>query len=173
VDPRARRGAVILFATAAGVFVLDRLTKAWAERALSDHPIDLIKGVLTLRFTSNSGGAFSLGQSAPWFFAAATLAVSALIVITAFRARSVLASVALGLVLGGALGNLADRVIRGPGLRGHVVDFIDVHVWPVFNAADSAIVIGAVLLACSSFRDDHAGAQPEESDPDEVIGDGA
>jgi signal peptidase II len=163
VNPRARRGAVILFGTAAGAFLLDRVTKLWAERVLADHPIDVITGVLTLRFTTNSGGAFSLGQSAPWFFAAASVAVSALIVITAFRARSALASVALGLVLGGALGNLFDRVIRGPDLRGHVVDFIDLHVWPVFNVADSAIVIGAILLAWSSFRDDHARIRGDEA----------
>jgi len=168
VDARARRGGLILFGTAAGVFLLDRTTKLWAEHVLADHPVDLIRGVLTLRFTSNSGGAFSIGQSAPWFFAAATLVVSALIVLTAFRARSTLASVALGLVLGGALGNLADRALRGPGLRGHVVDFIDLHVWPVFNAADSAIVIGAVLLAWSSLRDDHAS-----STEDGAVQDGA
>ena len=149
---------MILFGTAAGVVVLDRLTKIWAEHALADHPIDVIGGVLTLRFTTNSGGAFSLGQSAPWFFAAATLVVSALIAMTAFHRRSVLASVALGLILGGAVGNLADRVLRGPGLRGHVVDFIDLHVWPVFNAADSAVVIGAILLAVSSFRDGREAA---------------
>jgi signal peptidase II len=154
VDRRARRGASIVFGAAAGVFVVDRVTKLWAEHALEDHPIDLIRGVLTLRLTTNSGGAFSLGQSAPWFFAAASLAVCALIVVTAFRARSVLASVALGLILGGALGNLADRALRGPDLRGHVVDFIDLHVWPVFNAADSAVVVGAILLALSSFRDE-------------------
>jgi signal peptidase II len=164
VDP-GRRGATILFATAAAVFLLDRLTKLWAERALADRPIDVIGGVLTLRFTTNSGGAFSLGQSAPWFFAAATLVVSALIVVTAFHRRSVLSSIALGLILGGALGNLADRVLRGPGLRGHVVDFIDLHVWPVFNAADSAVVIGAILLAVSSFRDGReAGADPAAGD---------
>jgi signal peptidase II len=160
VDPR-RRGAIVLFGTAAAVFLLDRVTKLWAERTLADHPIDVIGGVLTLRFTTNSGGAFSLGRSAPWFFAAATLVVSALIVLTAFHRRSVLSSVALGLILGGALGNLADRALRGPGLRGQVVDFIDFHVWPVFNAADSAVVIGAILLAVSSFRDGREGV----SDP--------
>ncbi|HTG46531.1 MAG TPA: signal peptidase II, partial [Actinomycetota bacterium] len=69
------------------------------------------------------------------------------------RRRSVLTSVALGLILGGALGNLTDRAVRGPGLSGHVVDFIDVHIWPVFNLADSAIVIGAVLLALASLLD--------------------
>jgi signal peptidase II len=158
VDPRAKRGAAILFGTAGGVFLVDRLSKVWAEHALADRPIDLLGGVLTLRFTTNSGGAFSLGQSAPWFFAGATLVVSALIVFTAFHERSILASIGLGLVLGGALGNLADRVLRGPGLRGHVVDFIDLHRWPVFNAADSAVVIGALLLAWSSFRDDRAEA---------------
>ena len=167
MDP-GRRGALILFATASGVFVLDRVTKLWAERTLADRPIDVIGGVLTLRFTTNSGGAFSLGQSAPWFFAAATLVVSCVIVVTAFHRRSLLASVALGLILGGALGNLADRVIRGPGLRGHVVDFIDLHVWPVFNAADSAVVIGAILLALASFLDGRSAGHA-----DEAIEDGA
>jgi signal peptidase II len=159
VNPRASRGALVVFGTAAAVLLLDRVTKLWAEHVLATHPIDVVAGVLTLRFTTNSGGAFSLGQSAPWFFAAATLVVSALIVATAFRARSALSGVALGLVLGGALGNLADRVIRGPGLTGRVVDFIDLHVWPVFNVADSAIVIGALLLAWSSFREDRQVAR--------------
>ena len=158
MDPR-RRGATILFVTAACVFAVDRLTKLWAEQALADRPIDLIRGVLTLRLTTNSGGAFSLGQSAPWFFGVATLIVSGLIVLTAFHRRSVLSSVALGLILGGALGNLADRVLRGPGFRGHVVDFIDFHVWPVFNAADSAVVIGAILLAASTFFEGHEDAE--------------
>jgi signal peptidase II len=167
VDP-GRRGALVLFATASGVFLLDRLTKIWAEHALADRPIDVIHGVLTLRFTTNSGGAFSLGQSAPWFFAVATVVVSGVIAATAFHRRSVLASVALGLILGGALGNLADRVLRGPGLRGHVVDFIDLHVWPVFNAADSAVVVGAILLALASFLD---GRPPGRAD--EALEDGA
>ena len=158
MDP-GRRGATILFATAACVFAVDRLTKIWAEHTLADRPIDLIRGVLTLRLTTNSGGAFSLGQSAPWFFAAATIVVSALIVLTSFHRRSVWSSVALGLILGGAVGNLADRVLRGPGLGGHVVDFIDFHVWPVFNVADSAVVIGAILLAASTFRDGREDAE--------------
>ena len=170
MDARARRGALIVFGTAGGVFLADRFTKVWAEHSLAQHPIDVISGVLTLRFTTNSGGAFSLGQSAPWFFAGATLIVSALIVLTAFRVRSTLASIALGLILGGALGNLADRALRGPGLRGHVVDFIDLHWWPVFNLADSAVVIGAVLMAVSSFRLDRDHATLHD---DEALGDDA
>jgi lipoprotein signal peptidase len=66
VDRVRRRGAAILFGTAAVVLTLDRLTKLWAERTLADAPIEVIRGVLTLRYTTNSGGAFSLGESAPW-----------------------------------------------------------------------------------------------------------
>jgi signal peptidase II len=159
VDRVGRRGAAILFGTAAVAYLLDRLSKLWAERALQDRPVDLIRGVLSLRFTTNSGGAFSLGQSAPWLFAAFTIGVSILIVATAFRRRSVLAALALGLVLGGALGNLTDRAVRAPGLRGRVVDFIDLHVWPIFNVADAAIVVGALLLAVSALRSERAGAE--------------
>jgi signal peptidase II len=64
--------------------------------------------------------------------------------------------VAVGLILGGALGNLTDRATRGPGFGGRVVDFIDVHVWPIFNVADTAIVVGALLLAAGSFLDGRA-----------------
>jgi signal peptidase II len=159
VDRVRRRGAAILFGTAAIVLVLDRATKLWAERSLVDAPIEVVRGVLDLRFTTNSGGAFSLGESAPWLFAGATIAVSTVIVTTAFRHRDPLMAVALGLVLGGALGNLADRALRGPGLRGRVIDFVDLHVWPVFNVADTAIVVGALLLAWCSFRAGRAGAE--------------
>jgi signal peptidase II len=151
VDRVVRRGAAILFGTAAAVCLADRLSKVWAERVLQDHPIDLIRGVLTLRFTTNSGGAFSLGQSAPWLFATFTIGVSILIAATAFRRRKAMVSIALGLVLGGALGNLTDRAVRAPGLRGRVIDFVDFHVWPIFNVADAAIVVGAILLAWSTF----------------------
>jgi signal peptidase II len=161
-----RRGAALLLASAATVFLLDRLSKAWAEAALARDPFDLIPGVLTLRFTTNSGGAFSLGQSAPWFFATATILVSAVIVATAFRHRSATSAIALGLVLGGALGNLADRLLRGPGVSGRVVDFIDLHVWPVFNLADTAIVVGALLFIWSTFRE-------PAREPNEAPGDGS
>lgn len=154
MEATRRRAAVALFATAGVVYLLDRLTKVWAERALVDGPIDLIPGALTLRFTTNSGGAFSIGQSAPWFFATVTIVVSTIIVVTAFRHTSVLTGVGLGLILGGALGNLTDRAIRGSGLRGRVIDFVDPHIWPIFNVADAAIVIGALLLVLGAFRAD-------------------
>jgi signal peptidase II len=155
VTPNAKRGAAVLFLTAGAAYGIDRVTKAWVEGSLQGRPpIHVIDGVLDLRFTTNSGGAFSIGQSASWLFAAATIAVSIAIVATAFRHTSLLTAAALGLVLGGALGNLTDRVVRGSwfSFNGRVIDFIDFHVWPVFNAADSAIVIGAILLAFTAFR---------------------
>ena len=153
MDPRAQRGAIWLFSTAGVVYIADRLTKLWAESRLADGAIEVIPGVFTLRFATNPGGAFSILPSIPWFFAAATILVSVLIVVTAFHRRSLLQAVALGMILGGALGNLTDRAVRGPGLSGEVVDFLDPHIWPVFNLADSGIVVGALLLAWSSFRD--------------------
>ncbi len=123
------------------------------------------------------GGAFSILGTVPWFFAVASIAVSLLIIALSFRHRPVLQSIALGLILGGALGNLSDRALRGPGLSGEVVDFVDVHLgttlsWPVFNVADSAIVVGAILLALSSAlqarRSDRGepgvASSPEEAD---------
>ena len=162
MDAARRRGGLIVFGTALVVIVIDRLSKAWAERALAEHPRDLIDGVLTLRFATNSGGAFSMGDRAPLFFAAAAIAVSAAICVTAFRARGTWHAVALGLILGGALGNLLDRILRGPRLTGRVVDFVDVHVWPVFNAADAAVVCGAILLAVLALRESRSAPAPTD-----------
>ena len=160
MDRARRRGATLLFLVAGAVYVMDRVTKLWAERRLVDAPIEVIDGVLTLRFTTNSGGAFSIGGSTPWIFVTASIVVIGIIVATSFRHRSLLSAAAVGLILGGALGNLTDRAIRGDGFRGRVVDFIDVHVWPIFNLADTAIVVGAVLLALGSFFDGrHVGAE--------------
>ncbi len=152
---RRRAGpAITLYAVAAFAYALDRLTKLWAERRLAGRPpVVLIPHVLQLDYTTNSGGAFSILTNVPWLFFAASLAVCAAIVVTSPRVRSLSAAIALGLILGGGLGNLTDRVLRGPGVDGRVVDFIDLHVWPVFNLADSAIVVGVVLLAATmAFR---------------------
>ncbi|MGZ5213062.1 MAG: signal peptidase II [Actinomycetota bacterium] len=150
-----RSVAGALFAVAGVVWVLDRLSKLWVEHTLAGRPpITLIPGVLDLRFTTNPGGAFSLGQRSPWIFVGASILVSVAIVATAFRHTNVATSLALGLILGGAVGNLTDRIVRGPGFSGHVVDFVDFQVWPVFNLADAAIVVGAVVLAISSFAAD-------------------
>ena len=163
MDTPRSRAAQTLFVTAFVTYGLDRVTKILAERSLPGDPIDLIPGALTLRYTTNSGGAFSIGQSAPWFFVGVSAVVAIVILATAFRHTSRRVGVSLGLVLGGALGNLTDRAIRAPGLRGQVVDFIDLHVWPVFNLADSAIVVGAFLLAWVGFRERREDAEPTQA----------
>ena len=91
-----------------------------------------------------------------------------MIVATAFRHRDpVVAAVALGLILGGALGNLTDRALRGPGLSGRVIDFIDLHIWPVFNVADAAIVIGA--RSCWRGRRYRSGNRNAAADTGETV----
>ena len=154
MDAVRRRAAICLFAAAMLVWILDRLTKRWAQGSLPGHPVDVIKGVLTFRYATNSGGAFSLGSSAPWVFAGATLIICGVIVATSLRHTHALPAIAVGLVLGGGVGNLTDRLLRGPHLTGRVVDFVDLHIWPIFNVADAAIVAGAVLLALSTWRRD-------------------
>lgn len=170
MDRPARRGATLVFTTAAVLLLLDRLSKAWAERSLTDAPIDLIEGVLTLRFTTNTGGAFSVLPDAPWFFAAASVFACVLIAVIAFRPRPGSHAVALGLILAGALGNLLDRALRAPGMRGDVVDFIDLHVWPVFNVADAAIVVGALMLALGAFRSGRDDGSAEATPGDREAG---
>ena len=129
------------------IVAVDQLTKSWAVAALADGPKHVIGDFLVLDLSRNSGSAFSRFQGYT-----PVLAVLA-IVIAFFVARAVrdatdrFTLVGLVLVLGGALGNLADRFARSPGfLRGHVVDFVAVGWWPVFNVADSCITIGAIFL---------------------------
>lgn len=161
---RARSITLALYATTAVVYAIDRVTKIWAEAALAGRPpIEIVPGVLSFNYTTNSGGAFGLGRSAPWLFAGATVLVSVVIVVVSFRLDRRPLAVALGLILGGALGNLTDRILNGPGLTGHVTDFIDFQVWPVFNLADGAIVTGAVLLALSSARREEPEGTAEEA----------
>jgi len=148
----AGRRALTLYGIAAAVLALDRVTKVLAERNLQDGPVELIPGVLDLRYTTNPGGAFGLFGGIPWLFVAVSAVVVVAIVLASRRLPATASAVGLGLVLGGAIGNLIDRAIRGPGFTGEVVDFIDLHVWPIFNLADSAIVIGAAVLLLSGLR---------------------
>lgn len=161
---RARSITLALYAAAAVAYVLDRVTKLWVEAALAGRaPIEIVPGVLSFNYTTNSGGAFGLGRSAPWVFAGATVLVSVVIVFVSFRLDRRPLALALGLILGGALGNLTDRILNGPGLSGSVIDFIDLQVWPVFNLADASIVVGAILLAMSSARREEPEGMAEEA----------
>jgi signal peptidase II len=140
-------------ATAALVFAVDLATKVLVVATKSDRaPIRLLGGTLLLREARNSGAAFSFAQGATVAFTAVAVGVVVVILRTARRLRSLPWALVLGLLLGGASGNLADRLFRTPGpLRGAVVDWIDFRVWPVFNVADSAIVVGGILAVLLSF----------------------
>lgn len=156
---RHARLAALLYGVAAIAYLLDRFTKSWAESSLATRPpIEIIPGVFHLSYTTNSGGAFGIGESAPLLFAGASAVVIGFIVWASFRLARPLTAIGLGLVLGGAVGNLTDRLIRGPGLSGRVIDFLDFRIWPVFNLADAAIVIGAALLAWASLRREEESA---------------
>lgn len=137
---------------AAAIVVVDQLTKAWALGALADGPIG-IAGPLRLLLTRNTAGAFGLGGAAVPFLAVAALGLVVYMASTGAIARSPVLATAVGLVLGGAIGNLVDRLLRAPGLlRGAVVDFVDLQFWPVFNLADVAITCGCVLLVWAGWR---------------------
>jgi signal peptidase II len=135
---------------------VDQLTKVWAVAGLDDGPVSVL-GPVRLALTRNKAGAFGLGGAfVPLLAVGATVLVVVLIV-RGDLVRRPLMAVAAGLVLGGAFGNLADRVFRAPGLlRGAVVDFVDLRWWPVFNLADSAITCGCLLLLWSGWRTSEA-----------------
>jgi signal peptidase II len=141
------------------VLVADLVSKIVVVATIAPgEDIRLLGGLLYLTQLRNPGAAFSFAEGATVVFSLIAVAVAVVIVRTARRLFSTGWAVALGLVLGGALGNLVDRVFRAPGfLRGGVVDFLSVfapdgRVWPVFNVADSAIVCGGILGALLALR---------------------
>ena len=144
---QSRTRPVLATSIVVGVVALDLLTKVWAVRDLAGGPVDLIGDDIGFRLARNSGGAFSLFQGFTPLLAVVAGVVAYFLVRTVRRTADTLLVVALSLVLGGALGNLIDRVFRSPGfLRGAVVDFVHVGSFPTFNVADASITIGAVLV---------------------------
>jgi signal peptidase II len=139
---------------AAVTVAVDQLTKWLALRTLEDGPIELV-WTLRLRLTFNTGAAFSFGAGWGGLIAMLAIAVVAAMVWFGRSVASPAGAVALGLVLGGATGNLLDRIFRAEDglLSGAVVDFIDLQWWPVFNVADIAVVCGAILLLLTSLRE--------------------
>jgi signal peptidase II len=145
---------LILVAVAATVYLLDVISKIIVASRLAGHtPVTVIPKVLDLQLTRNPGAAFGMATGATVLFSLVAVGVVVVIVRSARRLGSTAWAVVLGLLLGGALGNLTDRLVRAPGpLRGAVVDWIHLHHWPIFNLADSAIVIGVVLALVVSSR---------------------
>ncbi|NNG18586.1 signal peptidase II [Naumannella sp. ID2617S] len=149
-EPVSRRSVRILFtAVALGGLTLDVLTKVLAVRTLQPgEPVPLLGQVLQLYLIRNPGAAFSIGEGFTWIFTClAVLVLAGLLrfVVPAVRHRGW--AVGLGLVVAGITGNLIDRLVRPPGFaRGHVVDFLMLPYWPVFNVADMCVVGGAILV---------------------------
>jgi len=132
--------------------VVDQLTKAWAINNLSGGPIVIIEDVFRLRLTFNTGASFSLFSNGGVIIAVIAIGVIGLIMYMLGDASRRIEAIALGLVLGGSLGNLIDRIFRGAGvLDGAVVDWIDVQFFAVFNAADVFINVGVGLLLFAAF----------------------
>ncbi|KRE61522.1 hypothetical protein ASG78_09140 [Nostocoides sp. Soil756] len=169
--PRAaRRGLRTRLALVAlVVLVLDQATKAWALAALTPgEPVDLIGSAIRLNLIRNAGAAFSLGDGSTWVLTLVSLAILVGVVIGARRVANTPWALSLGLLLGGAVGNLVDRFAREPGPgRGHVVDFIDYFGFFIGNVADIAIVVAAGVIMVLAQRGISVGApvhHPEHAD---------
>jgi signal peptidase II len=148
---------VLATAIVLGIVAADQLSKLWAVRELADAPVSIIGSDVSFELTRNTGSAFSLFQAFTPLLALIAIGVAVLLVREVRRSRDPLMIVGLSLVLGGALGNLADRLFRSPGfLKGAVVDFVHVGRFPTFNVADSAITIGAALIVIWAVRADLA-----------------
>ncbi|MBC6462319.1 signal peptidase II [Actinomadura sp. HBU206391] len=150
----APRRVGVLVSVAVLALVLDVVSKIIVVARLAGRePIELFGGLLTLRVTRNSGAAFSIATGLTVVLTLIAIGVVIAILRTARRLRSLPWAVSLGLLLGGATGNLVDRLLRSPApLKGHVVDWIELPNWPVFNLADSAIVCGGVLAVLLASR---------------------
>jgi signal peptidase II len=144
----------VLIAVAVFVLAADVISKAVIVARMPGHPpIRLIGSFLEITYTRNGGAAFSIGTSMTIVFTAIALGVIIYIVRAARNLRSIGWAIALGLLLGGATGNLLDRIFRAPGpFEGHVVDWIQLPHWPVFNLADSSIVCAGVLVVLLALR---------------------
>lgn len=136
------------------VWFLDLLTKQWALSALADHrPRHVIGSFLQLWLTWNPGAAFSMGTGATWLFTIFSSVIVIVVVVKANTLRNGWWVLGFGGLLGGALGNLTDRLFRAPGFpQGQVVDFIALPNFPVFNVADSFITCSVILMFWLSFK---------------------
>ncbi|MEX2293111.1 MAG: signal peptidase II [Acidimicrobiales bacterium] len=139
--------------SAVAVAGLDQLSKHWALATLSDGEIDLI-GSLRLKLIFNDGAAFSLGGGRTTLVSLMALAVAAVVAWMGLSAETRAKAIGFGVIFGAAAGNLIDRAVRaGDGvLGGHVVDFVDLQWWPVFNVADAALWVGIAILVGASWR---------------------
>ena len=135
-------------------WLVDLATKVVAQRELADRgPVDVVGSLLRLNLTRNAGAAFSTGTSLTPVIAVFAIAAFAVVLVLATRVGTTGWAWALGLLLAGIAGNLTDRIFREPGpLRGHVIDFLQLPHWPIFNVADMCINVAAALIVLQSAR---------------------
>jgi signal peptidase II len=152
--PGKPRRVGVLLAVAVAVLAADLISKTIVVHTLANRPpVRLLGGFLQLILLRNPGAAFSIGTSMTIVFTAIAAGVIVYILRVARNLRSIGWAVTLGLLLGGAAGNLGDRIFRSPGwFSGHVVDWIELPHWPVFNIADSSIVCGGILVVLLALR---------------------
>ncbi len=148
-------------------YAADQLSKAWALDALADGSVrPFIGELIRLRLVLNPGAAFSLGTGSTWLLTIVAVIVTVVVLRASRRLGSLGWAWAFGMLLGGAFGNLTDRLIRPPGFgQGHVVDFLDYHVF-IGNIADIAIVAAAALIALLSLRGIHLEGTPDPDRPE-------
>ena len=152
IPARSRLRGVI--AIALGIVAADQLTKHWAVNALSNGDARHVLWTLQFNLSFNSGMAFSAGRSAGPIIGVLALVVVVVLLLSVRRSGSAASRVGIGLIAGGALGNVVDRLFRGEGwLHGSVVDFIDFQWFPIFNIADSAINVGGAVLVLAALFD--------------------
>ncbi len=146
---------MVVFATVAvGAWVLDQVSKHLAVAKLTDHtPVRVVGDLLQLVLVRNAGAAFSTGTSFTQVLSVVAMIATVVIVWFGFRARTTLWAIALGLLLAGVGGNLTDRLFRPPSpFHGHVVDFLMLPHWPVFNVADVCINLAALVIVIQAMR---------------------
>lgn len=166
---RGKTTALVVLA-AVVVLVVDQLSKIWAVARLEGQPsIEIIGDTFQLSFVRNPGAAFSLGSGSTMFVSIIALVIVVVLMFRARNLRSVGWAIAIGGMIGGAVGNLVDRVLRDPGgLSGHVVDFLALSFWPVFNVADMAVVGSALLMIVLAFMGiDFDGTRESKASDDE------
>ena len=152
--PSRARVRALLYGVFALLYVVDQGTKWLAVDRLADQAEKRLVGdLLVLHLTRNAGAAFSTGTGYTQLFTLLAIAAAIAVVWLSFRVGSAWWAVAFGLLLAGICGNLTDRLVRDPGpLRGHVVDFLMLPHWPVFNVADMCINVAAALILVQAYR---------------------